>query len=120
MTLIAPQVALLLVVATSTGPVFAVGCEELRTSIEARIRGNGVSNLLVTVVDSDAKAQGQVVGTCDRGRRKIVYARTAQPNMPAPGAVRPPASAPISKPSRSVVITECADGRVISEGTCKK
>lgn len=93
-------------------PAHAATCEQLQQSIEARIRANGVADFAVTVVDAAASAPGQVVGTCDQGRRKLLYARAAA----APAAAVPgKSSAP-----QSGVITECADGRVIAEGSCKK
>lgn len=83
----------------------AATCEELQQSVEARIRANGVAAFTVTPVDAAASAPGQVVGTCDRGRKKLLYVRGAAV-MPSPAA--------------SAVITECADGRVMAEGSCKK
>ena len=97
------------------GPVsaLAIGCDELQQSIEARIRANGVASFTVTAVEAAASAPGQVVGTCDGGRKKLLYVRGAAA----------PAAAASARPQRSAspgVITECADGRVITEGTCKK
>jgi hypothetical protein len=99
-------------VGLSTGcvPVFAAGCEDLQQSIEARIRANGIAGFSVTPVDAGASAPGQVVGTCDQGRKKLLYVRDAA----APNA------SVKQRPAASAVITECADGRVITEGSCKK
>jgi len=99
------HLAVLASLSAAPGPVFAAGCEELRQSIEARIRANGGASFTVTAVDAAASAPGQVVGTCDQGRTKLIYVR---------GAVAQPS------PTASAVITECADGRVVTEGSCKK
>lgn len=106
----------LLLLLASTGPALAATCEELRASIEARIRANGVANFSVQVVDLAASGPGKQVGTCDLGRKKIMYVREA------PGAAASAASAASASagPARAPVITECADGRVVKDGTCKK
>lgn len=110
------RVAAALALAATCLPARAAGCDELRQSIEARIRANGVESFTVTVVDAAASAPGKVVGTCEQQRKKLVYLRGA--------AVAPaPASAPVAASSARpapAVITECADGRVITQGTCKK
>jgi len=104
------KVAFALVATLASSSAFAATCEELQQSIEARMRANGVTSFTVTPVDAAASAPGQVVGTCDQGRTKLLYVRGAATSAPAkPG---PAAS--------SGVITECADGRVLKEGTCKK
>ena len=91
----------------------AATCEELQRTIEARIRGNGVAGFTVTPVDAAASAPGQVVGTCDQGRRKLLYLRGG-------AASAPPTSAPAKPASAPAVITECADGRVLTQGSCRK
>jgi Protein of unknown function (DUF1161) len=96
---------------------FALTCEELRSSVETKIQGKGVTRFTVSIVEVGAPAAGQVVGTCERGSKKLVYAQgNGQSSLPIP--LTPPAkqaSAP-----RSRVITECADGRVITQGSCKR
>lgn len=80
----------------------AATCDEIKAGIEARIRSAGVVQFTVKVVDADAIVPGKPVGTCARGTKKLVY---------VPGA----ASA-----ASSAVITECKDGSVSKDGTCKK
>lgn len=105
-----------LALAAACLPARAAGCDELRQSIEARIRANGVESFTVTVVDAAASAPGKVVGTCEQQRKKLVYLRGAAV-APAPASAPAAASSARSAPA---VITECADGRVITQGTCKK
>jgi Protein of unknown function (DUF1161) len=99
----------------------SLSCEELRSNIEAKIRGNGGTNFIVEVVEATTKAQGQVVGTCGRGLKKLVYVKAAGAAS-ATGQARPApsANAAASPKARPLgVITECADGRVITSGSCK-
>jgi len=104
------RLAVLPALCSGFSPAFAAAtCEELQQSIEARIRANGVASFTVTPVDAAASAPGQVVGTCDQGRKKLLYLRGAAASAPAKPS-----------PAASAVITECADGRVLTEGTCKK
>jgi hypothetical protein len=86
------------------GHAAAIDCADLRSNVEASIRSRGVTDFSVTIVASDAPAAGQIVGTCERGAKKLVYARPA---------------APAGRPAKGV-ITECADGRVIGQGECRK
>jgi len=99
-------------------PARAAGCEDLRQTIEARIRANGVEHFTVTVVDAAASAPGKEVGTCEQRRKKLLYVRGDAAIAPAPASVPAAASAPAR--AAPAVITECADGRVITQGTCRK
>ena len=100
----------------------AVSCEELRSQVEAKIRRNGVADFKVDVVASSQRAEGQVVGTCEQGAKSLIYRRTSA--QPLGGTVAQPVSeqkAPVSsKPASPTVITECADGRVITAGSCRQ
>ena len=60
-----------------SGPVMAQkkDCGELKGEIEAKIKKNGVDKFTLDVVDTEAQAEGKVVGTCDGGTKKIVYKR---------------------------------------------
>ena len=57
------------------GAVERKSCDELKAEIEAKIKKNGVEKFTLDVVDSEAQAEGKVVGTCDGGTKKIVYKR---------------------------------------------
>ena len=101
----------------------ALSCEELRAQVEAKIRSNGVTVFAVEIIEATSKPQGKVVGTCERGTKQLVYSpgrpRTASPNE----ATRAAAAASATSSAKSMptaVITECADGRVITTGSCKK
>lgn len=86
-------------------------CEAIRAQIESKIAASGVLGFNVTVIDANANATGQVVGSCALGTRKIVYVRpssagTDNASTPAP-------------PRGSAVITECKDGGAPIGGHCK-
>jgi len=97
----------------------AEDCEALRTRIESKIAASGVARFTVTVVDANASANGQVVGSCELGTKKVVYLKDA-------GAALAPASAPASAPTPAPaqgtdepMLTECKDGTV-TMGDCRK
>jgi hypothetical protein len=48
-------------------------CNELKDEIEKKIKGNGVASFTLTIVDKDADASGEQVGSCEGGTKKIMY-----------------------------------------------
>jgi hypothetical protein len=50
-------------------------CEELKSEIEAKIKANGVPVFTLEIVPTDDVKDGEVVGSCDGGTKKIVYKR---------------------------------------------
>jgi hypothetical protein len=95
-------------------------CEELRTQIEAKIRANGVASFSVGVVDAGASAPGRVVGSCDRGARKIVYVQHPPAGSGTPGDATPGRPPAPEKRDPVPILTECADGTVKVNGDCRK
>jgi len=121
---LAPRLALpllLLMLGAAGGAQAQVAsCEELRASIEARIASAGVSRFSVTVVPMDDATEARVVGTCERGSRKIVYVR--EPSQPLGGAAalaRPAAAPAPAGGAQQPILTECRDGSVSMGGSCK-
>jgi hypothetical protein len=101
-------------------PSFAVTCEELRAQIESKIRSTGAAEFTVSIVDAGASAPGKIVGSCDRGGKKLVY---TQVGPPAAGTKAPPEATPA--PDRAAkkaapILTECKDGSVSMNSDCKK
>lgn len=97
-----------------TGAVSAAeSCEVLRDRIDAKIRASGAAHYTVTTVDADAAvgSSAKVVGSCELGTKKLVYARGGEV-----GAV---AAAP-ARPRGEPILTECKDGSVSVGGDCKK
>jgi len=50
-------------------------CNELKSEIETKIKNNGVKSFTLTIVDKDEKAEGEQVGSCEGGTKKIMYVR---------------------------------------------
>ena len=52
-------------------------CDELKAEIDAKIKANGVPAYTLEIVPTDQvkDGDGQVVGSCDGGTKKIVYKR---------------------------------------------
>lgn len=102
-------------------PCWAITCDELRTEVEAKIRSSGVTNFSVTVMDTATPATGRVVGSCDRGNKKLIYRQTeASPASPdKTPAVAPPITTRSVKQDDPIP-TECRDGSISMTGTCKK
>lgn len=49
-------------------------CEELKAEIETKIQSAGVTSYTLEIVDkSEVKDPNMVVGTCDGGKRRIIY-----------------------------------------------
>lgn len=128
----ARQVGVGLALCVAAGALHAASCEEVMAPIEARIRAKGVTEFRLEAVDRAASAGGQQVGTCDLGRKKILYLRGAAAASSASSASLASPASPASTTSAAGprpagprasgprVITECADGRVIEQGSCRK
>jgi Protein of unknown function (DUF1161) len=50
-------------------------CEELKAEIAAKLDGKGVTNYTLEIVPTDQVGEQKVVGSCDGGTKKIVYAK---------------------------------------------
>lgn len=92
----------LLALAAAAGA--AETCEAIQARIEAKIRASGVRAFTLRTVDAAAKVDGKVVGSCDLGTKKIVYAQAGAP----------------ARPDKDTIITECRDGTVSVGGDCRK
>ena len=90
-------------VAADAAHAQAASCESLRAQIDAKVRASGASGYTLAIVPADAKASGRVIGQCELGSKKIVYAT---------GAASAARDAPIP--------TECKDGTVTLGGDCRK
>jgi hypothetical protein len=98
-------------------PAWADNCDAIRAQIDAKVRAGGVVNFRLDTVDAAAPAAGRVVGTCDLGKRKIVYVAGAPASVAAVPAG--PASA-VKRTATESIITECRDGSMPRDGTCRK
>lgn len=66
---------LLFIVSLTAAPVFAAAksCDELKSEIDAKIQAKGVKKFTLEIVASDTVKDEKVVGTCESGKKKIVY-----------------------------------------------
>ena len=107
-----PSLISIVVLAFTGSASAASNCDDILAEIDARIRGAGVMRFTLATVTADATVSGKVVGTCERGSRKIIYeAETTSPS---------PASSPALQRSNDGILTECKDGSVSVGGDCRK
>ena len=101
-------------------PSFAVGCEALRAEIESKIRNSGVAQFSVSIVDASASNPGRIVGTCEQGKKKLLYAQARSPEAATTAAAAPSAATP--RPAKKVepILTECKDGSASMNSDCRK
>lgn len=97
----------------------ASSCDTILSQIDAKIRASGVSRFTLTTVDADAPVVDKVVGTCDLGTKKIVYAQS-DPSAPPPNDGSASGARPSPPPRSEPILTECKDGSVSVGGDCKK
>ena len=69
------QVVLLVAAIVVSVPAMAKSCEELKSEIAAKIEAKGVTGYTLEVVAGEQVGDKKVVGSCDGGTKKIVYAR---------------------------------------------
>lgn len=91
----------------------ADNCEAIRMQIDTKLKASGVARYTLTTVDAGAAAPGKVVGSCDLGRKKILYVQadgTASASAPR---------ATTGRARKEPMLTECRDGTVSMGGDCK-
>jgi len=71
---------LLIAFAVAAAPALAARkpCEELKSEIDAKIRKNGLEAFTLDIVSNDEAKDikdGEIVGSCDGGTKKIVFRR---------------------------------------------
>ncbi|QJR11335.1 hypothetical protein DSM104443_02410 [Usitatibacter rugosus] len=63
--------------ALAAGPVFATPCDEVKAKIAEKVEKKGVKDYTIEAVAPDAVGDKRVVGTCEGGKKKLVYTREA-------------------------------------------
>jgi len=82
--------AILLFVSVSACAQAAKPCEELKAEIAKKLEAKNVKSYTLEIVAKDKEVQGNVVGSCEGGTKKIVYQRTSTPpQTPATEASKP-------------------------------
>jgi hypothetical protein len=69
----------------STAAYAAMPCQELKDEIARKLDDKGIKFYLLEIVPSEkVKDEGKIVGSCEGGKKKILYSRTpASPAKPA-------------------------------------
>ena len=65
----------ILMAVSATSQAAVKSCEELKTEIEAKLKDHKVETYTLEVVDAGKAGDGKVVGSCEGGKKKIVYAK---------------------------------------------
>jgi hypothetical protein len=94
-------------------------CEALKAQIDSKIRAAGVSSFTLSVLDVGAASSAKVVGSCERGSKKIVYAQ-APAGAAAVVTGLPERAKAKAAPRDAPMLTECRDGSMSVGGACKK
>lgn len=55
--------------------LYAANCDTIKDDIASKIRANGVTDFTLEVVDKGTYTDREVVGSCSRGTKDIVYQR---------------------------------------------
>ena len=63
----------------SSAALAAKSCDELKSELAAKLDAKGVVGYSLDAVANEAVGDGKVIGSCDGGTKKIVYARGAAP-----------------------------------------
>ena len=67
-------------------------CQELKNEIAKKLDDNGIKFYKLEIVPNEkVKDQGKVVGSCDGGRKKILYSRTPATTSKPANAKKTPA-----------------------------
>src|SRR5262245_967101 len=69
-----------LIVAAIPVAALAKDCNEVKTEIDAKIKAKGVTNYDLQIVNGPDVKEGQTVGNCAAGAKRIVYFRLGDPN----------------------------------------
>lgn len=75
-------------------------CAELKAEIAAKLDSNGVKGYELSIADKNDKAAGKAVGTCEDGRKKIIYSREKSSGTAAAAQPQPLSAAAEEKTAR--------------------
>ncbi len=50
-------------------------CDELKSEIEAKLQAKGVKDYTLEIVPADQVKDQKVIGSCERGSKKITYSK---------------------------------------------
>ncbi len=88
-----------LIVTAIPAAALARDCNEVKAEIDAKIKAKGVKNYVLQIVNGLDVREGQIVGNCDVGTKRIVYLKEPSGNNPLqPGSTSPKQAEPLSAP----------------------
>ena len=71
------QLIVVLTVSLFALPALAAkSCDELKGEVEAKLKDHGVKTYTLDIVGSDEVKDQKVVGSCEGGKKKIVYKKS--------------------------------------------
>ena len=110
----------LMALGLAAAPAFAIGCDELRSSIDARIRATGVVNFSLSVVAASFGRLNPTIAP-PSGAFSAQIRPLCAVTIPRAMARPKPAPAQSAKPkaAEAELITECDDGTSVTHGECK-
>ena len=99
-------VALLMVAAIPTAAL-ARDCNEVKAEIDAKIKAKGVMNYVLQIVNGPDVKDGQIVGNCELGAKRIVYFKEPNgKNALRPGSTSPKQAQPLSPAPATPISTD--------------
>jgi len=69
-----------LIIAAIPVAALARDCNEVKAEIDAKIKAKGVTSYALQVVKGPEVKEGQIVGNCDAGAKRIVYFKLGEPS----------------------------------------
>ena len=80
-----------LIIAAIPVATLARDCNEVKAEIDAKIKAKGVTNYVLQIVNGPDVKEGQIVGNCEVGTKKIVYLQLGNSSAPKIlGTEKPP------------------------------
>ena len=98
---------MLLMVAAIPTASLARDCNDVKAEIEAKIKAKGVMNYALQIANGQDVKEGQIVGNCDAGAKRIVYFKEPNgKNALRAGATSPKQTQPLSPAPATPIHTE--------------
>ncbi|MFZ6654650.1 DUF1161 domain-containing protein [Undibacterium sp. TJN19] len=66
-------ISLLLGLSSTSAWAEITSCEAIKDKVAAKLEGKGVNNYTLQVVSKDTETKYRVVGSCEGGKKKIIY-----------------------------------------------
>lgn len=70
------RIAIAALFSLSAASALAAPCDDVKSQIDAKIKGHGVKAYTLDIVPAAEVKDQKVVGSCDGGKKKIVYKRS--------------------------------------------